>query len=93
MSKATLLRAVECAGSQTALARGIRERLPGSKIAQAHISGWLNTVKFEVPPAEVVLAIAAHLDYLLTPHDLRPDLYPNPTDGLPAGCEGMKEAA
>ncbi|HHZ4136737.1 TPA: transcriptional regulator, partial [Escherichia coli] len=21
----------------------------------------------------------------VTPHELRPDLYPNPTDGLPAG--------
>ncbi|MBL2607392.1 Cro/Cl family transcriptional regulator, partial [Klebsiella pneumoniae] len=23
------------------------------------------------------------LDWQVTPHELRPDLYPNPTDGLP----------
>ena len=76
-------KAVEMAGGQAALARGIRARLPETKIGQVHVWGWLNTVKIEVPPAEVVLAIAEHLDYRLTPHELRPDLYPHPCDALP----------
>ncbi|ACI38640.1 hypothetical protein ECEC1846_1140 [Escherichia coli EC1846] len=23
----------------------------------------------------------------VTPHEIRPDIYPNPTDGLPVGCK------
>ena len=84
MSKQALQTAVDLAGSQVNLARGIRERIPGSKIGQVHVWGWLNQVKTEVPPADVVLPIAEFLDYRMTPHDLRPDLYPNPTDALPA---------
>lgn len=83
MSKECLQRAVDLAGGQAHLARGIRERVPGSKVGQVHVWGWLNSVKIEVPPAEVVLAIAAFLEYRMTPHDLRPDLYPNPGDALP----------
>lgn len=71
------------AGGQAKLARGIRERVPGSKVGQVHVWGWLNSVKFEVPPPEVVIAISEFLDYRMTPHELRPDLYPNPTDALP----------
>jgi DNA-binding transcriptional regulator YdaS (Cro superfamily) len=34
-------------------------------------------------PSDRVLAIARATGYKVTPHRLRPDLYPNPTDGLP----------
>lgn len=84
MSKETLQKAVDLAGGQAHLARGIRDRIVGSKIGQVHVWGWLNSVKFEVPPAEVVLAIADFLEYRVTPHDLRPDLYPNPSDAMPS---------
>lgn len=84
MSRETLQKAVDLAGGQAQLARGIRERIEGSKVGQVHVWGWLNSVKFEVPPAEVVLAIADFLEYRITPHDLRPDLYPNPCDALPS---------
>ncbi len=84
MSKQSLLKAVELAGSQVNLARGIRDRVPGSKIGQVHVWGWLNQVKIEVPPADVVLPIADFLEYRMTPHEIRPDLYPNPTDAVPA---------
>ncbi|MFV8874715.1 transcriptional regulator [Serratia fonticola] len=30
-----------------------------------------------------VLKVCRALNWLVTPHELRPDLYPNPTDGLP----------
>lgn len=83
MSKESLQKAVDLAGGQAHLARGIREHLTGSKVGQVHVWGWLNTVKIEVPPAEVVLPIVKYLDYQITPHQLRPDLYPNPGDGLP----------
>ena len=34
-----------------------------------------------------MLAIADFLEYRITPHELRPDLYPNPCDALPDGVE------
>ena len=58
MSKESLQKAVDLAGGQAHLGRGIRERIEGSKIGQVHVWGWLNSVKIEVPPAEVVLPIA-----------------------------------
>lgn len=88
MSKETLLKAVEIAGGQAHLARAVRVVLPDSKISQVHVWGWLNEAKIEVPPAEYVLPIAQALNWQITPHQLRPDLYPNPADALP-----VKEAA
>ena len=83
MSRESLKQAVKLAGSQAKLAQAIRERMPNSSLCQVHIHGWLNLVKMEVPPAETVLPIAQALDYQLTPHQLRPDIYPNPTDAMP----------
>lgn len=85
MSKESLQKAVDFAGGQVHLARGIREHLHDSKIGQVHVWGWLNNVKMEVPPAETVIPIAATCHWKITPHDLRPDLYPNPDDALPPG--------
>ena len=34
-------------------------------------------------PAEEVLRTSEALCWEITPHELRPDLYPNPTDGVP----------
>lgn len=83
MSKISLLKAVELAGGQIQLARGIKRIVPETKVGQVHVWGWLNSVKMEVPPADAVLPIAESLGYRITPHDLRGDLYPNPTDALP----------
>ena len=83
MSKTSLLEAVKLAGGQVALAAGIRALIPESKVSQAHVSKWLLRQLTEVPPAEYVLAICEHLDWRITPQQLRPDLYPNPTDALP----------
>lgn len=84
MSKQSLLKAVDLAGGQAPLARSIAAIVPGSKVSQPLIWGWINSAKFEVPPPEMVIPIAEALNYRMTPHDLRPDLYPNPTDALPA---------
>lgn len=81
------------AGGQAQLGRGIRERIDGSKVGQVHVWGWLNAAKFEVPPAEVVIAISDFLDYRITPHELRPDLYPNPTDAIPPCVSVQSESA
>jgi len=84
MSKQALIKAIELARGQVHLARGIRRIVPGSKVGQVHVWGWLNSVKMEVPPADMVLPIAESLGWLVTPNELRADLYPNPTDALPA---------
>lgn len=34
-------------------------------------------------PAEHVIWLAEQTGWAFTPHQLRPDLYPNPTDGIP----------
>lgn len=34
-------------------------------------------------PSDRVLQVAELTDWKITPHDLRPDLYPNATDALP----------
>lgn len=75
-----------------ALAAGISALMPGTKIGQGHIWKWLNRLIGPTPPAEYVLAIAQHLDWRITPHQLRPDLYPNPTDALPPGATGARQA-
>lgn len=45
------------------------------------VSRWKTRYKGAVPPDRVlpIFRITG-----ITPHELRPDLYPNPTDGLPA---------
>lgn len=83
MSKETLQKAVKLAGGQTKLASGIRARMPGSKVGQVHVWGWLNELKAPCPPAEVVIHICEVVDWRMTPHELRPDIYPHPSDGLP----------
>lgn len=83
MCKTTLQQAVRLAGGQAHLARGIRSRIPGSRIGQVTVWGWLNGAKSEVPPAETVIPICETIAWRMTPHELRPDLYPNACDGLP----------
>jgi hypothetical protein len=85
MSKQSLYLAVEMAGGQVSLARGIRALIPNSKISQVHVWGWLNCVQMEVPPPETVVPICKFLGWRMTPHQLRPDIYPNPSDALPPG--------
>lgn len=84
MSKKSLEKAVSLAGGQVALAAGIRQRMPSSKVSQAHVWKWLNRVKGPVPPGDYVVAIADTVGYQITPHELRGDLYPNASDALPA---------
>ncbi len=83
MSKDILLKAVSLAGGQVALADGIVKHRPGCKVSQAHVWKWLNRSSRDVPPAEYVIPIASAVEWKITPHQLRPDIYPNPPDGLP----------
>ncbi|MGM6923392.1 YdaS family helix-turn-helix protein [Escherichia coli] len=52
---------------------------------QQSVSRWFNS-KF---PASRVLHLCQLMQWEVTPHELRPDIYPNPTDGLPCGNKCM----
>lgn len=43
------------------------------------VNGWF---KNKIP-GELVVKVARVMEWKVTPHELRPDLYPNPTDALP----------
>ena len=70
-----LEKVIEMCGSQTALAIKINR-------PQATVTAWVNRFNFRVG-AEFVIDVSGAADWQVTPHDLRPDLYPHPQDGLP----------
>lgn len=51
------------------------------RVSQGLVSHWV-TGRRPVTP-ELVLSLAALTGFRVRPHDLRPDLYPSPLDGLP----------
>ncbi len=69
----SLQKAIAEAGSASALARGLG-------VSPKTISLW-RTRSSGVVPVDRVMAIFDLTG--VTPHELRPDIYPNPTDGLP----------
>lgn len=82
MSIQTLNSAIEMAGSQSALADVISKFI-GRKIAQGNVWAWLKSPNADhMPPAEYVIPICRGLGYRITPHELRPDIYPHPDDGM-----------
>lgn len=40
--------------------------------------------QWDVTPANRVIKVSEATGWQVTPHELRPDLYPNPTDALPS---------
>lgn len=44
-------------------------------------------------PADRVLAVCELARWKVTPHEVRHDLYPNATDGLPPGVQAHQAAA
>ncbi len=75
MCKSFLEKAVKLVGGQVAMAKA-------TGVKQAHVWGWLNKTK-DGTPAERVIAICNAVNWQVTPHQLRPDIYPHPDDGLP----------
>lgn len=43
-------------------------------------------------PADRVIPVCQATTWQVTPHMLRPDIYPNPDDALPAGADRRKES-
>lgn len=70
---------IELAGGQSALAKAIG-------LKQGHIYYWMKTGRI---PGDHVLAVCEAVSFEVTPHELRPDIYPNPTDGLPVDSQAV----
>lgn len=87
MSKIFLEKVVQLVGGQVALADALATK--EEPIKQGHVWRWLNTTVEGIPARHVIPACSA-INWQVTPHELRPDLYPHPDDGLP---EHMRHAA
>lgn len=85
VNKKPLKKAIEIAGGVTSFAEKMNER-PNT------ISMWLQR---GVVPSEKVIPASKAVDFEVPPHELRPDLYPHPQDGLPEDmrCACVKDAA
>jgi DNA-binding transcriptional regulator YdaS (Cro superfamily) len=66
-------------------ARGIEEYTGGS-VTRYMLAGKV----FGATPAEEVLGTCERNDFRITPHELRPDLYPNAEDGLPDAARDLR---
>ncbi|MHA7916029.1 YdaS family helix-turn-helix protein [Alloalcanivorax xenomutans] len=81
--KEALELAIRIANGQAALARACDQ---DGRVKQAHIWNWLNRDDGRVR-AENVIGVCQAVGFRVRPHDLRPDLYPHPDDGLPERAE------
>ncbi len=81
MSKIFLNKVIELlGGKQKQLADALAT--PENPIKQAHVWKWINTTADGIPEKHVINACKA-VSWQVTPHELRPDIYPHPHDGLP----------
>ena len=66
-------KAIKEAGNQAELAKMVGG-------GQTRISEWRRRGRVS---AEAVIKVAQAVQFKVTPHELRPDLYPHPDDGMP----------
>lgn len=78
--KENLKKLIDLIGGQSALASSLKSET--RPVTQAHVWKWLNTTVDGIPAEHVIKACEA-IGWEVTPHELRPDLYPHPQDGLP----------
>lgn len=55
-------------------------------VTQQAVSNWFNRCM----PVDRVIPVCKHLKWKVTPHSLRPDIYPGNDDGLPSLLRGRK---
>lgn len=56
-------------------------------VSQTMVSKWCRGIRVS---GDTVLKVSKATNWQVTPHELRPDLYPHPQDGLP---EHLRSAA
>lgn len=93
MTESPLIKAINICGGQVTMAAKIvawfLSRGELCRVKQGHVWNWINKQNGMVP-SEYAIPIADSTGWKVTPHELRPDIYPHPTDGLP---EHMRQAA
>jgi DNA-binding transcriptional regulator YdaS (Cro superfamily) len=67
-------KAISIAGSQVKLAEKMQTRV-------GTVGIW---VQRGIVPPERVIDVCAAINYQVTPHEIRPDIYPHPDDALPS---------
>lgn len=80
MNESSVAAAIESLGGPSAVARRRELKSPWS------VSKW---IRDGLPP-EHVLWLARETDWRWTPHQLAPELYPHPDDGLPSDLRGIE---
>lgn len=70
-----LLNIIKLCGSQEELGRRIGK-------GQYIVTAWVRRYGCKVS-ADYVLKVSQAINWQITPHQIRPDLYPHPQDGLP----------
>ncbi|EEC7355198.1 transcriptional regulator [Escherichia coli] len=76
-----------------------REKIK-QKYTQAEIGRYMGVTQqtvwqwfsLGIPPKQVI-PLCQLMQWGVTPHELRPDIYPNPTDGLPAEFQTSTQPA
>jgi DNA-binding transcriptional regulator YdaS (Cro superfamily) len=80
-----LERAIEIAGSQKALADRLdaigRRQTPPMRCKQQNVWAWRN--RDHKVPSEWARFVAQAVEFQVLPFEVRSDIYPNATDGLP----------
>jgi hypothetical protein len=88
MCKEAIRKCVDIAGGQTALVERMKPFLPeelSRSFRQGHLSNWLNRErKSQVPPAEYVPAMSLSVDFKVSEHQLRPDIFVAPANNQDA---------
>jgi len=86
MSKELVARCAGVAGSQVELVEKMKPHLPerlAKSFKQGHVSNWIHLErKSPVPPGEYVMAMVKAVDGVVQAHELRPDLYPEPSKSV-----------
>ncbi|PPD12149.1 hypothetical protein [Methylophilus sp.] len=68
-------------GNRSALARRLAEVSGNPKLSATHINNWIERDKNI--PTDYVIPIAQVSEWKFTPHQIKPNKYPHPQDGLP----------
>ena len=76
--KTIIEKIIQITGTQTELAARM-------SVKQQHVYAWIQRGRI---PGDWVISASRATGYMVTPHQIRPDIYPHPDDGLPSHLRG-----
>jgi len=89
--KTPLEKIIDICGTQQGLADRVNLIDPSKKLTQSTVGAWVSRYECRVGD-KYVLVVAQAAEWVITPHKLRPDLYPHEDDGLPPELRKQKAA-